>query len=175
MAPMATRAFSSIARSALRTTALVSLSAGISASIVLNRIEQSSKAPSAPATDSKDTVRAKQVEVINDKGEVCLRLYGGPHGGVVEWRRPGRMVNGEEKPIFAHLGSYFPGHVDFGFGDPTGDSTVGLSMSIGGMPQRGVITFNGLNGAQAMRVETWPFNPTLTINNASDGTVKFQK
>ncbi len=177
---MSTRSLASLARPILRTAALVSLSAGISASIVLHRIDQSTEArsptePETPEPKTAETLRAKCVEVVNEKGEVCVRLLGGPHGGVVEWRRPGRMVNGDEKPIFAHLGSYFPGYADFGFMDPTGDSTVSLSMSIGGMPQSGALTMTGLNGKQALLVDTWPLRPTVTISNPGDGAAKFQK
>lgn len=129
---------------------------------------------SAIAPEVQETIRAKRVEIVDDEGEVCVLLYGSQTGGVVEWRRPGRTVKGEQEPIFAHIGSYFPGYADFRFGDPTGDSEVGLSMSIGGMPQSGVLSMTGLKG-EVLRVDTWPLRPTVTVKDPKDGSIKFQK
>lgn len=154
-------------RSIPEKTALVSLSAGTSASIVLHGIEQSPKVPAPLAPEVQETIRAKRVEIVSDEGEVCVLLRGSQTGGVIQWQRPGRTVNGEQKPIFAHIGSHFPGFADFWFGDPTGDSTVGLSMSIGGMPQSGVLTMTGLNGKEVLRVDTWALRPTVTVNGST--------
>lgn len=172
---MTKNTLATLVRSGLRTAGLVSVSAALSAAIVLRAVEQEDSDQGDPEVEIQDVIRTKRIEVVDDEGGVCLVLNGGQSGGWMQLQRPGRTVNGKSEPTFAYIGSVFPGHADFFFGDPTGDSTVGLSMSIGGMPQSGVLTLTGLGGGEVLRLDTWPLRPTLTLRKPGDGPVLIQK
>lgn len=172
---MAYSTLASVARSGLKTLGLISVSAGLSAAIVLQKIEQETAVSAAATIPVQDIIRVRHIEVVDDNGDACVLLYGGTTGGVIEWRRPGRKVKGADAPTFASIGSYFPGYADFWFSDPTGNSSVGINMSIGGMPQSAVLMMNGLNDKQILRLDTWPLRPTVTVTHPGDGAVKFQK
>jgi hypothetical protein len=130
-------------RSVSKNLASVSITAALASAIVLHQQER--VAPS----DTPQVLQAQSLELVDERGRVCVSLKAGKNGGSLQLYSPSN-AEGQEG-LIAYLGSVFGDDLQFTLREPKPGKSS-FNVLINGEPSCPTVSGLGANGTPAFRM-----------------------